>query len=206
MTLRIGHVHKRLAGRRVLVDVSLECAAGAPVTLLGENGAGKSTLLSIVAGILAPDEGIVTLDGATLLGDHPPARRRLGFVPEHPDALPHATVGELVALVAALKGAAVDQAVLGRVGVAELLERRLGTLSLGQRRRAFVAAALVGAPGCLILDEPTNGLDPDGITMLGELLRERAAAGAVVMVATHDLPFAAGLAGRTVRLSGNSVA
>jgi ABC-type multidrug transport system ATPase subunit len=202
-TLRIAAVEKRLAGRPVLRGVDLEAPAGAAVALLGANGAGKSTLLRVVAGVLAPDAGTVTLGGDQLLDGGGAARRRLGYVPEHPDALPHLTVRELLVLVAALKRAAPpERALVERLGADAILDQRTAALSLGQRRRAFLAAALVGDPVLLLLDEPTNGLDPGGIEMLATLLRERVAAGGIVLFATHDVAFAEAVGGRRVRIEG----
>jgi ABC-type multidrug transport system ATPase subunit len=199
VSLVIRGVAKRLAGRAVLGGFDAEVPAGAALALVGPNGVGKSTLLRIVAGVLLPDAGEVTLAGVSLLAADGAARRRLGYVPEHPDALPHLTVRELLRLCAALKQAPVpDDALLARLGADVLLDRRTHALSLGQRRRAFLAAALVGDPALLVLDEPSNGLDPDGVAMLAGLLRERCAAGASVLLATHDLAFAAA-AGATVR-------
>jgi ABC-2 type transport system ATP-binding protein len=201
--LRIAGVSKRLGGRLVLDDVSLH--VDRTTALLGENGAGKSTLLRIVAGVLAPDAGEVNLGADSLLRTTA-TRRQLGYVPEHPDALPHLTVRELLRLVGALKHAPpIAPALLARLGAEAILDRRSHALSLGQRRRAFLAAALVGEPTLLLLDEPTNGLDPDGVAMLATLLGERAAAGATVLVATHDLAFVAALGAKIVRLTGGKV-
>ena len=199
-------MHKRLAGRVVLAGIDAEVPSGTACALLGANGAGKSTLLRIVAGVLAPDSGQVTLSGTSLLGPDGAARRLLGYVPEHPDALPHLTVRELLRLVAALKRCQLPpDDLLDRVGALPLLDRRTHALSLGQRRRAFLAAALVGDPILLVLDEPTNGLDPDGVSMLATLLRERATLGASVLVATHDLAFVSSLSATPLRLSQGTV-
>src|SRR5262249_21628906 len=123
------------------------------------------------------------------------ALRHVGYAPEAAELPPHLGVGELVALVAALKRCSLPPAALvERLGVGPLLKQRLGALSLGQRRRAGLLAALVGDPELLLLDEPTNGLDADGIAMLAGLLREREEAGRAAMVATHDRAFIARVA------------
>jgi ABC-type multidrug transport system ATPase subunit len=206
VSLRLRGVSKRLGGCAVLAHLDAEVAAGHATALLGANGVGKSTLLRIAAGVLAPDAGEVTLAGDSLLAADGAVRRRLGYVPEHPDALPHLTVRELVRLCAALKRAPFpDDALLARLGADVLLDRRTHALSLGQRRRAFLAAALVGAPALLLLDEPSNGLDPDGVAMLVALLRERCAAGAAVLVATHDLAFADALGAARLPLARPAV-
>jgi ABC-type multidrug transport system ATPase subunit len=205
MRLEVRAARKRLNRRLVLDDVDL-CVEGAgAVALVGPNGAGKSTLLRTIAGVLAPDCGDVLIDGASLLRD-PRLRRHLGFVPEAADPLPHLAVAELLALVAALRRApSPPGALLERLGVSELLPRRLGTLSLGQRRRACLALALVGEPWLLLLDEPTNGLSADGIAELAAVLEGHHAAGRATLFATHDAGFADRLGARRVWLDAGRV-
>ncbi len=158
--------------------------------VFGENGAGKSTLLRVVAGVLAADAGEVIVFGHRLGTARLSALRHVGYAPEAANLPPQLGVGELLALVAALKGATPPPPALAeRLGVAGLLGKRLGSLSLGQRRRAGLLAALVGDPDLLLLDEPTNGLDAAGVAMLAELLAERTAGGRAALVATHNRPF-----------------
>jgi ABC-type multidrug transport system ATPase subunit len=182
MTLSVRSLHKRLGGKPVLAGVGFTLEGGA-LAVLGANGSGKTTLLRIVAGLLPPDEGSVRLRGLPLAR----ARRHLGYVPEAADPPPHLTAAELLRLCASLRRApAVDTALVERLGVAPLLDVRIGSLSLGQRRRVCLAAALVGAPWLLVLDEPDGGLDRGGLELLADVLREHARAGAVLL-ATHDL-------------------
>ena len=112
------------------------------------------------------------------------ALRHLGYAPEASDLPAHLGVGELVALAALKRCDPPSPELADRLGVTPLLPQRLGSLSLGQRRRAGLLAALVGDPDLLVLDEPTNGLDADGIAVLAALLRERGGRGAA-LVATH---------------------
>ncbi|MBI4956133.1 MAG: ATP-binding cassette domain-containing protein [Myxococcales bacterium] len=206
MSLVVTGIDKRLGGKVVLAGASLACARGELVALTGENGAGKSTLLRIVAGELLPDAGRMTLDGTPLDTAHAAARRELGYVPEGACPLPLLTVAELAALVAALKGAPpAPESLVLRLGVGPFLCERMGSLSLGQRRRACLLLALVGAPWLLVLDEPTNGLDAEGVAMLAELLAEHAGAGGAALFATHDLDFADGLGARRLALAGGRV-
>ncbi len=189
MILKIKDVGKRLGGRRVLDKVGLELDGGV-LAVVGPNGCGKTTLLRIVAGVLAPDEGDVLLDGHRL------DRAHLGYVPEAADPPAHLTVDELLALVAALRRAApLARELRAELGLDGIAGQRIGSLSLGQRRRACLGAALVGGPWLLVLDEPTNGLDPAGVDLLARLLGEHAVRGAI-LVATHDLDFAEGLGAR----------
>jgi ABC-type Mn2+/Zn2+ transport system ATPase subunit len=130
------------------------------------------------------------------------ARRALGYAPDTSDAFPDLSVRELLALVAALKRAAPPpDALRERLGLAAVWHQRLRTLSFGQVKRTWLLAALVGDPPLLILDEPSNGLDPAGAADLADLLRERAAAGHAALVATNDAAFAARLGGARHRLA-----
>jgi ABC-type multidrug transport system ATPase subunit len=199
--LAITSVTKLLGGRRALDGVSITWDRPGTLVVSGENGAGKSTLLRVVAGILQPDDGDVAIFGHRLSTARVAALRHVGYAPEAADLPAHLGVGELVALVAALKGCERPAPALAdRLGVTPLLDKRLGSLSLGQRRRAGLLAALVGDPDLLLLDEPTNGLDADGAAMLAELFHERERAGRATVVATHDRPFIAKVAAAEVAM------
>jgi len=205
--LRVASISKRLGGRWVLREVEFDCPEGAVACVSGPNGAGKTTLLRIVAGVIEPDGGAVELDGAILSGRHAAARRRLGYVPEAADPPGYLTVEELLALVAALKCARpLDSALRERLGVDALAHQRIERLSLGERRRACLAAALVGNPAALVLDEPSNGLDADGAQTLVDLLRELRAAGTAILLASHDQELIEALADHRYRLAGGRLA
>ncbi len=205
--LRAVSISKRLAGRWVLRDVDFDCPERAVVSVSGPNGAGKTTLLRIVAGVIEPDSGTVELDGAILSGRHASARRRIGYVPEAADPPGYLRVDDLLELVAALKGApSLDPALRERLGVDALAHQRIEGLSLGERRRACLAAALVGDPAVLVLDEPSNGLDAKGARALVDLLRERRDAGATVLMASHDDSLMEALADRHLRLVSGRLA
>jgi ABC-type multidrug transport system ATPase subunit len=195
---------KRFGARPVLAGVDLTCDAPGVTALFGENGAGKSTLLALLAGVMVASGGEALLDGKSLFAAA--TRRALGYVPEAADAPPHLLPDELVDLVAGLKRAPrPPAALLDALGWSELAARRIGALSLGQRRRACLAAALVGDPRLLLLDEPSNGLDHERTRALVELLRARVAAGAIVIVATHDEALADALSARRLRLAAGSL-
>ena len=205
--LVVRGVRKVLGGRWALDGVSITWDRAGTLVISGENGAGKSTLLRVVAGVLRADEGEVSIHGHSLGTARLAALRHVGYAPEAADLPAHLGVGELVALVAALKRCdRPPPALAERLGVAPLLGKRLGTLSLGQRRRAGLLAALVGDPDLLLLDEPTNGLDVDGAAMLAELLHERAGAGRATVVATHDRPFIARVATAEVEMRAGRAA
>jgi ABC-2 type transport system ATP-binding protein len=202
--VEVRDLSKTLKGRKVLEHFDLVVPAGTLCVLRGPNGAGKSTLLRLIAGWLRPDGGHIAIAGHALDRARTAALAALSYVPDAPDVPPDWAVSELLGLWVSLRGAAApDDALLARLGVAALLGERVGALSLGQRRRAFLAAALAGEPTVLVLDEPANGLDPEGRALLEEVLRERSARGHTSLVAAHEESFAAALSPQVVALRRN---
>jgi ABC-type multidrug transport system ATPase subunit len=160
--------------------------------LLGPNGAGKSTLLKLIAGVEHPTEGTVSIDGHDLWRNEVAARAALAYVPEHPDLTPYATVAEVLGLVCRLRGrpARDGEDALTMVGLDGLGSRSVRELSMGQRRRAVLAAAFVGTPTTLLLDEPLEAMDRAMRTWLLSWIAAANARGATVVIATHDIePF-----------------
>ena len=158
--------------------------------LLGPNGAGKSTLLHMIAGLLRPSAGAVTVDGRATYGD-PEVFRRVGLVPEREAVFAYLTGREFVRLNADLQGLAVPDAAVERalatVELSGSADRPLATYSKGMRQRAKMAAALVHDPGVLVLDEPFNGMDPrQRLHMMG-LLQALGAAGRTILFSSHIL-------------------
>ncbi len=190
MTLVVDRVTVRRGGRTVLERATLEAAAGEIVGIVGPNGCGKSTLLSCIAGVLAPIDGRITIDGASVWGSRGArrrARRALGYVPEGADPPGFLLAGELWSLCAATREATPPSAALREaLGLDELRETALERMSLGQRRRACLGAALIGPPKLLVLDEPDNGLDARRLDALVALLRDHASAGGATILASHD--------------------
>ena len=169
-------------------------AVGPGLTLVvGPNGAGKSTLLRVVAGVERPPAGRVWLMGHDVWREETAARARLAYVPEHPELTPYASVGEVVLLAARLRGLPDDAAweALATLGMDALATRTVRELSMGQRRRALLAAARVGDPAIVVLDEPLETMDRPTRALIVRWAAERRAGGAAVLVATHDVaPFA----------------
>ena len=176
----------------VLAGVDLEISPGLTL-LLGPNGCGKSTLLKLAAGIEKPDAGRVEIDGHDLWVDEATARRGLAYVPEQPDLTPYATVREILALVCRLRGEPRERGneALEQVGLGQLAHRSVRELSMGQRRRAVLAASLVGTPSHVLLDEPLEALDRGAREDLLAWMDRLIAAGATVVVVSHEIePFA----------------
>jgi ABC-2 type transport system ATP-binding protein len=160
--------------------------------VVGPNGAGKSTFLKLVSGIERPDRGRILINGIDLWREEVEARRGIAYVPEQPDLTPYATILDVLRLVCRVRRIDLKAAgdALFRAGLDGLGRRSIRELSMGQRRRAVLAAAWVGAPSVLIMDEPLEAMDRP---MRREIVRwtlERIDAGAGALVATHDIePF-----------------
>jgi ABC-2 type transport system ATP-binding protein len=174
-----------------LRPLDLAVAAGSIVGVLGPNGSGKTTLLRVLAGLERPTAGRATVHG--LPPGHKDLRRRVGFVSADPMALAVLSAPEYLAYVGAqigLDNTTSDQRArhwLERLELTHAGRRPARTFSTGMQKRLLLAAALLGEPDVLLLDEPTSGLDPFGSALVTEILRERAAAGTAVLMASHQL-------------------
>jgi ABC-2 type transport system ATP-binding protein len=183
---------RRYGALRAVDDVSFSIARGEIVGLLGHNGAGKTTIMKMMTGYLEPTSGRVLIDGVEVRPESADTRRRIGYLPENCPVWPEMTVLDYLDYQAALHGVAAherDTAVARALRRADLTARAtapIGTLSRGYRQRVGVAQALLHAPDILILDEPTNGLDPTQIQHMRDLIRELAST-ATVIVSTHIL-------------------
>ena len=182
--------------------VDLDVAAGEVHALVGLNGAGKTTLLRLLTGMLRPDSGTVSMDGRDLTDVEPEMWMKVGHLVEHAFAYAELTARANLLVAALLRGvAAPDRADMVERAIGELgLERYAGTrarvLSQGNRQRLGLASALQHDPDLIILDEPTNALDPAGIIVLRDALLRRARAGASVLVSSHHLDEVARIADR----------
>jgi putative ABC transport system ATP-binding protein len=193
--LTVRSVAHRYGGRRVLVSPDLSLSAGEHCALVGPSGSGKSTLLNILAGILPPTAGDVTLQGEPLYTA--PARddrwraRRIGVVPQRLHLLASLSARDNVRLAQYLAGSGSDAAesdrLLAAFGVDARADARPSELSAGEQQRVAIARAIVNRPQVLLADEPTSSLDDDSALNAIDLLFEAARmAGALLVVATHD--------------------
>lgn len=185
-----------------VVDLDLELPLGRITALVGLNGAGKTTLMRVLLGMLRPDRGEVRLRGH-LLADAPlDDWAMVGHLVEYPLAYPELSGRRNLQLSARLRGVSdVDAAVDGIIAELALepyADRRLRSLSLGNKQRVGLAAALQHAPTVIVLDEPTNALDPAGVIRLRESLLRRAGEGAAILVSSHHLDEVARIADRIV--------
>jgi ABC-2 type transport system ATP-binding protein len=175
--VELEHVSKRYGAFTAVRDVSFSVGAGEILGLLGPNGSGKTTLIRMLAGIHTPSAGRLRVAGFDTVRQPREARRRLGYVPESHPLYDHMRVGEFLIFMARLRGlegsglaGAVEETVRA-VHLEEVRTAPIRTLSRGFRQRVAIAQALVHRPDVLILDEPTNGLDPRQIIETRHLIR-----------------------------------
>src|SRR4051812_22746125 len=188
LDLTVDALTKDFDGVRAVDNVSFEIAPGRVVGLLGPNGSGKTTMLRMLLGLVAPTSGHALIGGRRFAELDAPARgggavlEAASFHPGRP-ARDHPRV---LATEGRLSPGRVNE-VLELVGLSEAADRHAGDFSLGMGQRLSLAAALLGDPGVLVLDEPTNGLDPAGIRWLRDLLRGFAREGRTVLLSSHAL-------------------
>jgi ABC-2 type transport system ATP-binding protein len=183
----IEGVSKLYGSVAAVSDVTLEVRRGEVLGLLGPNGSGKTTLLRMLTGYLSPTAGRLSVDGFDTERQRMEARRRIGYVPESLPLYSHMRVREFLRFMARLRGldsaasnAAVAE-VAEQVGLADRLAAPIRTLSRGYRQRVAIGQALVHRPDILVLDEPTNGLDPRQIIETRNFIRGLAGRRTVIM-------------------------
>jgi ABC-type multidrug transport system ATPase subunit len=190
----------RRGGRQVLDGVSLTVPRGAVTALLGPSGAGKSTLLRCLNGLLVADAGEVLLQGCDVGALEPRVlRRRVGLVAQVPVMLPGTVRENVLYAVEAPPDGRAERALVAAGLDASFAGRTAAALSGGERARVALARALSRDPEVLLLDEPTAALDRDAAVRVGATLRDLAAQGLAVCLATHDLQLAAEVADRSER-------
>ena len=175
--IEVRHLTKQYGAKTALNDVSFSVPRGQVLGLLGLNGAGKSTTMNIIAGCLAATSGTVTIDGVDIVKDPLAAKKKIGYLPENPPLYVDMKVEDFLSFVYELKGLRGDKrGALGQVcekaGVTNVRGRIIKNLSKGYRQRVGLAAAMLGEPAVLILDEPTVGLDPTQIIEIRSLIEQ----------------------------------
>jgi ABC-2 type transport system ATP-binding protein len=184
--ITVSGLTKQYGKRRAVQDMTFEVAAGRVTGFVGPNGAGKSTTMRMMVGLTRPDSGEVRYHGTSYTDLKNPARI-VGSVLDARCMHPGRTARNHLRATAALSGVPAGRAeqVLAEVGLDTAADQRAGGFSLGMRQRLALAGALLGDPQVLLLDEPSNGLDPDGIRWLRTYLSDFAARGGTVFVSSH---------------------
>lgn len=190
--VKVEHLSHRYSIQWAIRDINIEITQNGIYGLLGSNGAGKSTTMNIICGVLKQTEGEVYIKGISLRENPVEAKKHLGFLPQKPPLHMDLTVEEYLVhcanmrLIAAreVQGAVKD--VMGRCGISHFSQRLIRNLSGGYQQRLGIAQAIIHNPDFVVLDEPTNGLDPNQIVEIRELIRE-IAVDRTVILSTHIL-------------------
>ncbi|HRE79867.1 MAG TPA: urea ABC transporter ATP-binding subunit UrtE [Opitutaceae bacterium] len=197
--LSLGSVEADIGGSRILRGVTLEALSGEVVCLMGRNGVGKTTTLRTIMGLLPSKAGTVRLSGEDLgrLKPEDRARRGIGYVPQGRDIFPHLTVEEnlRLGLIVHRRGKAADAAALERMYtlfpvLKSMLARKGGVLSGGQQQQLAIARALLTQPKLLMLDEPTEGIQPSIIEQIGDTIKQlRGQGGLTILLVEQYVDF-----------------
>ncbi|MBC24155.1 MAG: ABC transporter [Phycisphaerae bacterium] len=182
--LNAQRLSKRFGMIQAVNDVGFTIESGTVCGFLGPNGAGKTTTLRMIAGLLMPDSGSISIDGLDVQKDWRLVRRRIGYLPESAPCYPEMRVQEYLEFRARVFMGRLDRAVIDRsleaCQLGPVRRRLVGQLSKGYRQRVGLAATLVHAPDVLILDEPTVGLDPNQVMIVRDLVKEFSSGGTVL--------------------------
>jgi Cu-processing system ATP-binding protein len=204
--LEIEKVSKRFGKLSVLSEVSMTARAGRVTAVLGPNAAGKTTLAKIVAGLAYADSGVVRIGGVPIdaRGDY---KRQIGYMPQTPALPDNLTPNDLFALLRSLRGNAerVDATLISELDLGEHLKKPFRTLSGGTRQKVNAVAAFLFSPSLVILDEPTNGLDPASAAIVRTKIRSCRESGRTVLLTSHIMSEIEQLADDVVLLYDGSV-
>lgn len=208
--IEIRGLMKKFGRREVLKGIGFSAGAGEPITLLGPNGAGKTTLMRVICGYLAPDAGSVRICGLSYENDRAGILRQLGYMPENTPLYQEMTVFEYLRFVAGIFkmterdfAAGVKETAVG-LGIEPVLGEKIKNLSKGYRRRAGIVSALLHRPRLAVLDEPTEGLDPNQKIVVRRFLKDYAKDN-LVLISTHLLEEAEALKSRVLLLSEGKI-
>jgi urea transport system ATP-binding protein len=211
--LTVENLNQAYAGSQILWNMALEVPEGSCTCVMGRNGVGKTTLLRSIMGALKVMNGKVTMGGKELIGTPPEARARrgIGYVPQGREIFPQLTVGENLELgaVASGKGRKIPERIFQLFPVLKsMLHRRGGDLSGGQQQQLAIGRALALDPKLLILDEPTEGIQPNIVSEIGDILMQlNREEGITLLLVEQKLPFARKVASRFCIMDrGRSVA
>ena len=188
-TIQLTDVVKDIKGKRIIDHVSLEMESGKVVGLKGVNGSGKTMLMRLICGLIVPTSGSITINGKRL-GKDITFPESVGILIENPAFLDAYSGFENLKLLASIKnriGAEKIREVLALVGLDPQDKKKYRKYSLGMKQRLGIAAAVMEEPDIVVLDEPTNALDSDGIEMFKKVLQREKERGALVIISCHDL-------------------
>ena len=189
VVLKCENLNKKLSNKTRITDVSFSVYENDILGFIGPNGAGKTTIIKLILGLYRYDSGTVEINGYDLKKDFVKAISGVGSIIENPDLYMYMTGYENIMISAKIYNIEKEQIdkVVKLVGLEDKINEKVSKYSLGMRQRLGIAQAIVHNPRVLILDEPTNGLDPEGIIDLNNLLKKLAQSGMAIMISSHIL-------------------
>ncbi|EJL32747.1 ABC transporter ATP-binding protein [Brevibacillus sp. BC25] len=205
--LTIDQVAKEINGKTIVHPFSMNIAPGQVVALCGGNGAGKSTILRMLVGILPPSSGTIQLNGLNWNDNRVEYLQEIGYMPDHFTFSAGLTAKETLEFYASLRNRTAEEAdrLLKMVGLHEVRNKRVSQFSKGMQQRLLFAQAILAKPALVVLDEPTNGLDPYWMDAFVDLVREVKLAGQSVLFTTHQLQVADAVADRAIFLMNGKI-
>ncbi|MGZ9585405.1 ABC transporter ATP-binding protein [Paenibacillus marinisediminis] len=200
--LKLEHVSKQIRKTPIIHDVNLCINEGEIIALCGGNGAGKSTILRMITGILQPTQGEIAVNGLRWKGNRKSYAEQIGYMPDEYLFGQGLSARETLSFWASLRKVPAErvQEVLQVVGLSEVKSKPVSSFSKGMRQRLLFAQALLSKPSLLVLDEPTNGLDPYWMNSFVDLVRAAKSEGHAIIFSTHQLQIANAVADRVVFL------
>lgn len=188
MTVVLNHVSKKIRSNLVVDSVDLTLKSGVVYGLCGYNGCGKTMLMRLIAGLILPTEGEISFDGKRL-GKDLDFPESMGILIENPAFVGGLSGFENLKLLASLQGKVTDEQIknaITRVGLNANDKKKYRKYSLGMKQRLGIAAAIMESPSLIILDEPTNSLDADGVALTQKIITEEKQRGALIIMTCHD--------------------
>lgn len=184
-----SNVTKTFGRLKALDNVSVNCAKGQTIALIGPNGSGKTTLIKSILGMVVPDSGFITFDQHNILHNWN-YRKRIGYMPQigrYPDNMSIAQVFAMMKDIRQSPSAGIDEELIAAFGLNELMNKKMRTLSGGTRQKVSASLAFLFNPDVLILDEPTAGLDPLASEILKQKMMQEKEKGKLILITSHVL-------------------
>ena len=206
MSLQIIHLNKKFGEQVALNDINLEIGNSEIIGLLGPNGAGKSTLMKSIVGVLKIDEGQILFNGNDVTENEIATKKNMGFLPENNTLYPEMYVKEYLNFVADIHQIAKERVdeVIELVGITPEKSKKISQLSKGYKQRVGLAQAILHSPDLLILDEPTNGLDPNQIIEIRNVIKEIGRQKTVIL-STHIMQEVEALCSRVILIHQGNI-
>jgi ABC-2 type transport system ATP-binding protein len=208
--IKVKNVTKYFGQNKAIDDISFEINRGEVIGFLGPNGAGKTTTMRIIAGFMSPDKGSVSIDGVSVITNSIEAKKKIGYLPENNPLYKDMLVSEFLEFSADLNNISADKRkeamdfAVSSVGIEKIFNKPIAELSKGYKQRVGIAAAIIHRPEVIIMDEPTEGLDPNQRTDMRTLIKKLAEKHTII-ISTHVMQEAAAMCNRLIVIKAGKI-